>query len=413
MSDYDLIVIGGGPAGLSTAYHACLRGLKTLVIEKFNYFNDEGSSAGMSRQFRYQYEQKYMAQLVLASDKYWNDLQSQTSEELIGRVGSLWFGDAGISGSQEGGIHEAMAVMDELNIPYTQLPNKQLIEDAYKFKNLPAGYSGFFQPDGGIINFKATQQAFYDVAQKSGLVDLHECETVTDINPGNQGDDITIKTINQNGQKNIYTTYKLAITPGAYVNHVLQPLNLSIDLDIWEMSSAYYKKASPTIDFPSWFVFQEPAETSLFYGFPEVDWAHPGYIRVAPDIPDGAILKDPSERTGIPNEHSLALNSAWVRDHMIDLDPNPEFTATCLIPLDASGKKQMLMDYLPKSVPNADRIVTYTAGWAAKYAPILGEMILQLLEADRDTFSDFSFCGQSIKRTEFSITWKGAKQSSS
>ena len=64
--------------------------------------------------------------------------------------------------------------------------------------------------------------------------------------------------------------------------------------------SAYFRKTDAGLQLPTWFVFQNPQETSLFYGFPEVDWSYPGYIRVAPDIPD-RILKDPGKRTGVPD----------------------------------------------------------------------------------------------------------------
>jgi glycine/D-amino acid oxidase-like deaminating enzyme len=98
---YELIVIGGGSIGLSTAYHASKRHLKTLVIERYGYFNNNGSSAGASRQFRVQYAQAYMAELALASQGYWDALQLHTFEPLIGGVGSVWFGDPSLS-SQEG-----------------------------------------------------------------------------------------------------------------------------------------------------------------------------------------------------------------------------------------------------------------------------------------------------------------------
>jgi glycine/D-amino acid oxidase-like deaminating enzyme len=52
LSHYDVIVIGGGPMGLSTAYHLSKRQMRTLVLERFTFFNQLGSSAGVSRQFR-------------------------------------------------------------------------------------------------------------------------------------------------------------------------------------------------------------------------------------------------------------------------------------------------------------------------------------------------------------------------
>jgi glycine/D-amino acid oxidase-like deaminating enzyme len=44
--NYDVIVIGGGPMGLSTAYHLSKRNTRTLVLEQFTFFNQLGSSAG-------------------------------------------------------------------------------------------------------------------------------------------------------------------------------------------------------------------------------------------------------------------------------------------------------------------------------------------------------------------------------
>ena len=110
---FDLIVIGAGAIGLSTAYHAGKQGLRTLVLEKYGVLNDDGSSAGASRQFRLQYAQKHMAELSLASQEYWADLQGYSQKPLIQQNGSLWFGDPTLN-SQEGGISAAQDVMEQL-----------------------------------------------------------------------------------------------------------------------------------------------------------------------------------------------------------------------------------------------------------------------------------------------------------
>ena len=102
-----------------------------------------------------------------------------------------------------------------------------------------------------------------------------------------------------------------------------------------------------------------------------------------------------------PSPKSLALNSAWVRDHMDGLDDEPQFTSTCLIAL-SNNSKELLLDYPPERTPGAQNIVVYTAGWAAKFIPILGEMILQLLEKDRRFFE---FGNYKIDRSHFKISW--------
>ena len=87
MKNYDLIVIGGGPMGLSTAFQASQLGLRTLVLEQYNFLNNQGSSAGASRQFRLQYAQQYMAELALASQDYWTQLQRYSQDTLIEIIG--------------------------------------------------------------------------------------------------------------------------------------------------------------------------------------------------------------------------------------------------------------------------------------------------------------------------------------
>ena len=107
--------------GLSTAWNASKRGLRTLVVEQFGFFNNLGSSAGASRQFRLQYAQQYMAELALASQSFWSELQNLTRDTLVTQCGSLWFGDPALS-SQEGGIQAAEDMMDALGtVSYTHL----------------------------------------------------------------------------------------------------------------------------------------------------------------------------------------------------------------------------------------------------------------------------------------------------
>jgi glycine/D-amino acid oxidase-like deaminating enzyme len=389
-SNYDLIVIGGGSIGLSTAYHAAKRNLKTLVLEQYGYFNDNGSSAGASRQFRLQYAVQYMAELVVASQPFWAELQTQTNVTLIGADGSLWFGDPNID-SREGGILPAEQVMDALNIPYTKLDAQQ-IEESYRFLNLESNYIGFFQTSGGIINLKASEQALYFAADNSGLVDFHEYEPVTGIASTLAGG-ITVST-----HRGDYAAGKLAITAGAYTNLVTAYLGLAAPIYIWEMASAYFKMTDPQVQYPTWFYYGKQND---FYGFPVVDWSYPGYIRVAPDFPDRTIYL-PSQRSGVPDPANLAWTAQFVAEHMTGVGAKPEFASTCLAPLALNSDQELLLDYVPSTIPNNKQIVVYTAGWAGKFIPILGDMICQMLTSD---ITSFNYSGYSIPLSNFAMGW--------
>lgn len=387
--EYDLIVIGGGAIGLSTAYHAAKRNLKTLVLEQYGYFNDNGSSAGASRQFRLQYAVEYMSQLCIATQPFWADLQKQTNVTLVGAEGSLWFGDPNID-SKEGGILPAEQVMDEVGIPYTKLDAQQ-IEGSYPFLNLESDYIGFFQASGGTINLKAAEQALYVAAANSGLVDFHEYEPVTGIASTLAGG-ITVST-----HLGDYAAGKLAITAGAYSNLVTAHLGLAAPTCIWEMTSAYFR-IDPEVHYPTWFYYGKQND---FYGFPAVDWSYPGYIRVAPDFPD-QIIYLPNPRRSSPDPTNLALTAQFVAEHMTGVGTKPEFTSTCMVALALNPDQELLLDYVPSTIPNNKQIVVYTAGWAGKYIPILGDMICQMLTGD---ITSFTYSGYNFPLSNFAMGW--------
>jgi sarcosine oxidase / L-pipecolate oxidase len=49
---YDVVVVGGGPVGLASAYQVAKEGRSVIVLERRNFFNQAGSSGDMARMFR-------------------------------------------------------------------------------------------------------------------------------------------------------------------------------------------------------------------------------------------------------------------------------------------------------------------------------------------------------------------------
>jgi glycine/D-amino acid oxidase-like deaminating enzyme len=380
-TQFDVIVVGGGPVGLSSGYHLGQRGARTLVLEQFTFSNQLGSSAGVSRQFRIPYPVDYMVKLVQQSLPYWKELQALTPVPLLDTVGTLWFGDPSVQTS-EGNIAKAEAALTSQGVPYTSLDSVAL-EKEYQFTNLPDTYVGLFQGQGASIDLRATIQTLLDANRTSPHVTVLSEAPVT----GVEQKDGRFQVTTPLGD---FSAAKLVLTPGPFANDVFHLLGFHVEATYWNMASAYYKLVDPTAHYPTWFVFQEPqgANGNEFYGFPEVSWDRPGYVRVASDFVVTP-LSSPAERTFVPNPDELAFTAAWVRDHMPGLQPVPEYTSTCLIALSTIPNKELLVDFAPPSVPANDDIVIYATGWAGKFVPILGR-ILSDLALDGETDYDIS-----------------------
>jgi glycine/D-amino acid oxidase-like deaminating enzyme len=378
---YDVIVIGGGPMGLSTAYHLSKRNTKTLLLEQFTFFNQLGSSAGVSRQWRLPYPEEYMVKLVKQSVPFWDELQSLTPATLLDKVGTLWFGDPAVH-STEGNIGEAEKALKALDVPYTSLTSKE-IEREYHFRDLPSNYTGLFQADGASIDLKATIQTLYNWNKASPLVTMKDEAPVTQIVQKDRKFEVTTPL-------GTFVSEKLVLVPGPYVNGLINLLNFEIKATYWNMASAFYKKTKHDIQYPTWFVFQNPVgdNGNEFYGFPEVSWNYPGYVRVASDFVMQA-LDSPEQRTLVPNPTELAYTAQWVKDHMTGLDPTPQFTSVCMVALSTIPNKELLVDFAPEYVPNHKNIVIYATGWAGKFVPLLGR-ILSDLALDGKTPFDIS-----------------------
>lgn len=378
---FDVVVIGGGPMGLSTAYHLSKRKARTLVLEQFTWLNQLGSSAGVSRQFRIPYPDAYMVKLVKQSIPYWEELQSLTPVSLMDEVGTLWFGDPEVH-STEGNIRQAELALEAEHVPYTKV-NASELEKQYHFKDLPSTYTGLFQPQGASIDLKATQQTLFNWNKESEYVTLLEEAPVSKIERQHQ---LFVLTTPQ-GQ---FTAKKLVLVPGPFADSVFRLLNFQVAATYWNMASAFYKKTDPHIQYPTWFVFQNPVGNNgnQFYGFPEVSWNYPGYIRVASDFVI-APLDSPQQRTLVPNPHELSYTAQWVKNHMRGLDPTPHYTSTCLVALSKIPNKELIVDFAPDYVPGHQDIVIYATGWAGKFVPLLGK-ILSDLSLDGHTSFDIS-----------------------
>ncbi|MEG5048412.1 FAD-dependent oxidoreductase [Microcoleus sp. B4-C1] len=398
--NYDVIVIGGGPMGLCSAYNCAKAGKRVLLLERFNLFNQSGSSNDLVRMFRTMYTEDYMADLAYQTINLWKELESDAAEQLILMTGLLNFGDPDYQMGPEGNLTDPIKNLKRLGMPYRELTAQKIMEE-YPFRNLPSNFIGLFAPDNGCINVPLVLRSLYRLALVYGAKIVSHT-SVKEL--AVQEESVTVvATLNSNLEIEKFHAKKCIITAGAYTNDILESVGLSIELKIWEMVYEYYAtNPSPNGTlFPSmWFQFKEdtgkdPPKSNLFYGFPSVPWAPPNLCRIAVDNAVN-IIANPKDRRIVPSENDLTITAEFVKHHCIGVDDRPNYCGTCL--QTNTVDNNFVLDYLPEQVGTGHKnVAIFTAGWGFKFVPLIGRILKELV-IDGHTEYDIS---------HFKITRKG------
>ncbi|MEU9608306.1 FAD-dependent oxidoreductase [Streptomyces sp. NPDC048057] len=367
---YDLIVIGGGPIGLSTAWQAARRGnRKVLVLERYGFMNERGGTSGAERHWRLQYTQRDIFALTLEALPMWRELESLTGRKLLHAVGSLWFGDTEVK-TNEGQISGTARAMDEMGVPYEWLTRPE-IEQRYGFANLPGHYEGFLQRDGGTIDVRGTVSALFQLSQQQGAV-LRAGVQVTAVRPDSDG--VTVETAERT-----YRADKVVLANGAHANDILGAWGVELAVGLYELPlvTVHQRKGEP--ERPFWFAFQQPTDedTNLFYGFPPNPWSTSDDLRLGPVFEvDGLEHADASK--GLPAPRQVERVVDWATAHMPWVDPRPAELATGLAMLPKDPGRQFFLGNAGALVDGGENVVVSVAGWGFKFIPLWGRICADL-----------------------------------
>lgn len=376
---YDIVVVGGGPVGLASAWEATRRGHRVLLLEARGFLHEDGGSTGAERHWRLQYTQEDIFRLTLEALPLWRRLESRCERRLLHEIGSLWFGDTDVR-TNEGQIRETAAIMDRLDVPYEWLTAAD-VERRFGFRGIPPEYEGFLQPDGGTIDVRGTTAALFALAQAGGCA-VRAHEPVLEVLPTGEG--VTVRT-----EQATYRAGKAVLACGPYVNDLIAPLGLRLDYQVFEMAVATFRErrsgtAAAGERSPFWFLFQQPAEedTNLFYGFGHNPWAPGDLVRCGVDF-EMSPLSHPSKATGRPDPYQMRRLSGWIEQHLPTLDPSPVRQGTCPAVLPADPERQFFLDTAAGRVPHGEHLVVYGSGWAFKFIPLFGQICVDLAERGR------------------------------
>ena len=367
VNTFDVVVIGGGPVGLAAAYAVARENKKVAVIERFTFRNQNGSSAGKTRQYREMYSEEYLAKLAKISEPHWRDLQDKSGMKELYQTGYLFFGGSRAGKTTEGDFKTIYKTCESLQQNCEHV-DSYAIDSRFGFSNVQSDWMGLYHNQSGYVDVESTVSAYLKLLGELNVT-LIENANLEEIIQSDE--DTTYLKFDSNYIK----SKKIIMTPGAYINDLTAMLGFQINLKIWEMPSYYFRVVN-NYKFTTWFYFGED-EQHLFYGFPENIWERPGYVRISPDFVR-RVIHHPSERSNRQDLRLYNRTVAFVRKHVknVNWSDNIIEPGTCLASMVPDGG--FVLDFAPPSVKNNKNFVIFSSGWGFKFVPLIGNILAQL-----------------------------------
>ena len=215
---YDVVVIGLGGMGSSTAHELARRGKKVLGLEQHAPGHDRGSSHGGSRLIRQAYfEDPAYVPLVLRAYELWERLERETGRDLMTLCGGLMLGQTG-STVLEGSLRSAR----EHDLPCEVLEAEDVRR---RFPALaPArGTVALYEAVAGFIDPASAMNAQLERSASLGA-ELRFEEPVVSWEAADSGDGVRVET-----PAGVYEAERLVLTSGAWTPKLLVDLDLPLE----------------------------------------------------------------------------------------------------------------------------------------------------------------------------------------
>lgn len=341
--DADVIVVGAGMAGLSTARVLAARGVDTVVLERFTVGHARGGSGGPTRIYRIAYEfPRYVRMAQVALDR-WRALEEAAGEPLMVTTGGVDLGDRATA---------CASAMDACGAAYT-LPSAAEVRERWPALLVEDGERILVHEEAGVCLADATIAASARLAVADGAR-IEQEVVVERIAVGDDGAAVVA-----DGRE--WRARVVVVAAGGWAPDLLSPIGIDLPVQATQEQVTYFM-----LDEPS------PLPTVIEWGLESrggpyalPDPRIPGAFKAAlhhsgPDVhPDARTFDaDPVRVDGV---------TAFARRRYA-AHAATGVTDTCLYA--STPDEDFVLDRRGPVV-----VASTCSGHAFKFAPILGELI--------------------------------------
>lgn len=340
---FDVAVVGGGVMGSATAWALTKRGVKTVLLERFEAGHARGSSHGLARIFRLSYPDQEYVRMAQAARPLWDELATEVGEEILIPCGGI---DAGDSVMDNHAALTACGVEAHLLEP-------EVVFDRLPWLNPPEGGPLLFSPDGAVIRADVVWRGLLDQAG-SGGADVRQNARVTDIRT--DGSKAVVATEAGDVEASV-----VVVTAGAWSRRLLEPLGITLDVKETRETVAYFE--TPVTDM---FTYVEWGNHSMYaLASPE------GVIKVGEHI--AGPQADPDDEHAEPDRESLMRLMDWVAHRFPQAAHAPDRAETCFYT--NTPDEGFILERHGNIV-----VGSACSGHGFKFAPLIGERLADLAQ---------------------------------
>jgi cysteine desulfurase/selenocysteine lyase len=344
----DVVVVGAGIHGRSTAWALARRGFSVLQIEQFGAGHVEGSSHGATRMIRRAYPNPVWDPFVETAYKTWDELSEIAGEPLLAVVGGLYSRPDATPGGLRG--------------PGCRTVDAAQARDLFPGLRVPAGATSLYDPAAGILRADAAMAALRRLGLAAG-VSVREDTRV--LSWREEGDGVVVET-----SAGMVSAGRLVVCAGPWTGSLLP--EFAGRLSVVRIVNSYLASSVPeSVAAPNLGAFSfQTDEGRLLYGFPAFDGRG---LKVGLD--DGPPDDVDAARAPASAAEEATLR-ALAQRYVPGADGPVVESLTCRYTMAPNNR------FAIGAVPGRGRVLTAVAcsGHAFKFGPAVGEALADLVD---------------------------------